>query len=172
MIITTYPPLPPLFGKTRGLSSLALLTLPSFIYNVKAKGLSPFALHTLSLWEDQKVVTACSPPTLSFFIYNVYKLICLGDLAFIPRINKSELEPQQKPRILAVFMCAFSRKCSLNFQKDAKSSTTLATFETALETDFPGRRFRYFESDRGSEFKVSAKCARTSACTYRHIRRC
>ena len=83
--------------------------------------------------------------------------IISGDLAFIPRIHtvSNASEARKKPGILAVFLDCQSRKISLNFQADAKATTTLRTFEKALKEEFNGgAHYKYFLSDRGNEFKV------------------
>ena len=87
----------------------------------------------------------------SFRKYKLYgsTIIC-GDLAFIPRISKANANDQNgKAFILCVLMDVFSRKISLNFMKDAKSSTTLKTFKKAISEDFGSSKFTHFLSDRG-----------------------
>lgn len=89
----------------------------------------------------------------SFRPYRLYgSSVISGDLCFIPRLTKADSVGKNTSKthaILAVFMDCFSRLISLNFQKDAKSSTTLATFEKAWKEDFNGKQFHNFLSDRG-----------------------
>ena len=69
----------------------------------------------------------------------------------MPRLRKNKV----KGRVLALFVDGFSRFASLNYQKDAKASTTLKSFEHALEHDFGApSKYKYYLSDRGTEFKV------------------
>ena len=89
----------------------------------------------------------------SFRKYRLFgSSVISGDLCFIPRLSKSDDDGSKNKThgILAIFMDCFSRLISLNFQKDTKSSTTLATFEKAWKEDFNGKQFHKFLSDRGT----------------------
>ena len=51
-------------------------------------------------------------------------------------------------------MDGFSRYVSLNYQKDAKATSTLESFEHAIKHDFATTRYKKFLRDRGGEYKV------------------
>ena len=86
----------------------------------------------------------------SFRRYKLYgQNIISGDLAFIPPLLQSDTGDRKKYRVLMVLMDCLSRKVSLNFMPDAKSSTALKTFEKSLQEDFPNIKYTKFLSDRG-----------------------
>ena len=86
------------------------------------------------------------------YSFRKYKLfgndIISGDLAFLPPLKETK-GTNVRHRVLLVLIDCFSRKISLNFMPDAKSTTTLKTFEKSLLEDFQGVTYRKFLSDRG-----------------------